>query len=120
MKNKINLLLVVMCLFTSSCVQKSYDQEVKLILDVSGIPNIKTVGVRGEGKPLSWDEDFEMKPIVKDSLYSTTISGKTGYLFTEIKFVINGKFEFENSPNRRIYFDKSQKTILKAKFNKVK
>ena len=118
MKNQIYLLLFAIGLFASSCVQKSYDQEVQLIVDVSGIPNIKTVGVRGENRPLSWDEDFEMKPIVKDSIYTATLKSKTGLLFTEIKFVVNGEFELKDKPNRRVIFDKSQKTIYKAKFNK--
>lgn len=120
MKNNIVLLITSISLFTSSCVQKSIDQQVQLIVDVSGLPNIKTVAVRGENKPLSWREDLVMTPIKKDSLYSVTISGKTGYLFTEIKFVVNGEFELINQPNRRIIFNKSQKTVYKAKFNNNK
>ncbi len=117
---KINLLcFVLFCFFISSCVQESYNQTVTVILDASGIKNIKTVGVRGEGKPLSWDEDFEMKPLIKDSLYTATFSGKTGYLFAEIKFVVNGEFELKDQNNRRVVFDKSRKTIYKAKFNTI-
>jgi hypothetical protein len=118
MKN-LNLLYFLLFgfLFTS-CVQKSYNQTVTVILNVSGIKDIKTVGVRGAGKPLSWKEDFEMKPLIKDSLYTATFSGKTGYLFTEIKFVVNGEFELKDKDNRRVYFDKSTKTIYKATFDK--
>jgi hypothetical protein len=116
---KINLLYsVLLCFLFTSCVQESYNQTVTAILDVSGIKEIKTVGVRGEGKPLSWNEDFEMKSLVKDSLYTATFTGKTGYLFTEIKFVVNGEFEQKDQDNRRVYFDKSRKTIYKATFNK--
>ena len=80
---KINILyFVIFGLLTFSCVQESYNQIVTVVLDVSAIKDIKTVGVRGNGKPLSWDEDFEMKPLVKDSLYTATFSGKTGYLFS--------------------------------------
>jgi putative oxidoreductase len=117
MKNTILISSLILAFLASSCVQKSYEQEVTLLLDVSGIPNVKTVGVRGEDKPLNWDADLAMKPIVKDSLYSVTISGKTGYLFTEIKFTINNDFELKEKPNRRVVFDASRKTVYKAKFN---
>ncbi|MGL4630706.1 MAG: hypothetical protein ACRCVT_05810 [Leadbetterella sp.] len=113
MKNIYYLFIILV----SSCVQKSYEQTLRLQLDVSGHKDIQTVGVRGEGKPLSWQEDIEMKPIVKDSLYEVVITGKTGYLFQEIKFTINGEFEFADGPNRRVNFDPSRKTTYKAKFN---
>lgn len=113
------LFVFLICWTALSCVQKSYDQTITVVLDVSEIPNIKTVGVRGSDKPLSWREDFEMKQLVKDSLYTVTFSGKTGLLFTEIKFVVNGEFEFKDQYNRRVFFDKSRKTIYKATFNKI-
>jgi PBP1b-binding outer membrane lipoprotein LpoB len=116
MKNII-LLSLLFIYFLSSCVQKSYEQTVTMVVDVSGIPNIKTVGVRGEGKPLSWDTDLPMKEIVKDSLYSATVTATTGYLFAEIKFVVNGEFELKEKDNRRVVFDASRKTVYKAKFN---
>ena len=108
----------LICLTALSCVQKSYYQTITVLLDVSKIPNIKSVGVRGNDNPLSWREDFAMKPLVKDSLYTATFSGKTGLLFTEIKFVVNGEFELTDQDNRRVFFNKSRKTIYKATFNK--
>ena len=118
MKKIILLYSLLFCFLIISCVQESYNQTVTVILDVSGIKDIKSVGVRGDSKPLSWDEDFEMKPLIKDSLYTTTFSGKTGYLFAEIKFVVNDEFELKDKDNRRVYFDKSRQTIYKATFNK--
>jgi PBP1b-binding outer membrane lipoprotein LpoB len=117
MKNSIIILSIFLACLTGSCVQKSYEQIVTVFLDVSGIPNIKTVGVRGEGKPLSWDSDLPMKEIVKDSLYSVTVTAQTGYLFAEIKFLVNGEFELKEKDNRRVFFDVSRKTVYKAKFN---
>lgn len=119
---RISLLYVILfgLLITNSCVQESYHQTVTVVLDVSDIPEVKSVGVRGNDKPLSWKQDFEMKPLVKDSLYTATFSGKTGLLFTEIKFVVNGDFELEDQDNRRVVFDNSRKTIYNAKFNTIK
>lgn len=100
------------------CVQKSYEQTVSFTLDVSDVKEkIETVGLRGEGKPLSWDTDLPMTPIKKDSLYTVKISATTGYKFAEVKFVVNGKFELEGKPNRRIVFDASRNTSYNAKFN---
>ena len=117
MKNKLKYLIIVIGFFTVSCVQKSYKQTVVLELEVSGFKNVKTVGVRGQDKPLNWNEDLPMKEIIKDSLYTVTIVGETGYLFTELKFVVNGQFEFENQENRKLVFDESGKTKYFAKFN---
>ena len=119
MKTIINIAIVLLIFICSSCVQKTYKRTIVITLDVSKVTNLKKVGIRGENKPLSWDADFEMKEIVKDSLYKATITGETGYLFTEIKFTANDEFEFQNQPNRRIIFDKKKDTTFyKAIFNK--
>ena len=104
----------------SSCVQKSYDRTVVLMLDVSGIKDIKSVGIRGNEKPFSWDYDTEMEVFKKDSLYKKTFTIKTGYLFTELKFTVNGDFELKEKDNRKIYFNQAGTTIYNAKFDVVK
>ena len=111
--------LVLLLVITTSCVQKSYKQTVVLMLDVKGIKNIKSVGVRGENQPLNWNSDYKMT-LSKDSVYTATIIGETGYLFSEFKFTINDDFELKEKPNRRVYFDKDRMTIYKAKFDVVK
>lgn len=110
-------ILIIILLLAASCVQKSYDQEVKFVLDVSALKDIKTVGIRGEASPLSWEKDLPMEVLKKDSLYTITLTGKTGYRFTEVKFVVNGDFELQEKPNRKIIFDSSRKTVYQAKFN---
>ena len=102
----------------TSCVQKTYKKTVVFTLDVSEIKNVKKVGIRGNNKPLSWDYDTKMKEIKKDSLYQITITGETGYKFTEVKFVVNDTFEFQNEENRRVLFSEKDTTFYNAKFNK--
>jgi hypothetical protein len=99
-----------------SCVQSTRTRVAVLTLDVSGKGPITTVGVRGEGNPLSWDTDYPMTELVKDSLYTVTITGQTPYDFTEIKFTVNGQFELENKDNRRLVFT-GDTTFYTAKFN---
>lgn len=114
---KVIIITVLALLGLTSCVQKSYTRKVTLILDVSSDKNIKSVGVRGNDKPFSWDYDTEMEVVKKDSLYKKTFEIETGRLCTEIKFTINGEFELQDQANRKVFFNKSEKTIFKAKFN---
>jgi hypothetical protein len=105
-------------LLLTSCVQKTKKHSITLILDVSGMKDIKTVGIRGNDKPFSWDYDTEMEVVIKDSLYKKTYTFETGRLCTELKFTINGNFELQDKPNRKVYFNKNGETLYKAIFNK--
>jgi hypothetical protein len=116
MKNLI-LILAVAFFGLTSCVQKSYSRKVTLLLDVSGNKNIKTVGIRGNDKPFSWDYDTEMEIVKKDSLYKKTFEINTGRLCTELKFTINGDFELQDKENRKVYFNENSEAVYKAKFN---
>lgn len=115
------LIIIIALLFTATgCVQKAYKKTVVVILNTAGKQNIQTAGIRGEGKPLSWREDFLMQPVVKDSLYTATITAITGYKFTEIKFTIDGEFELNGQPNRRVVFSDGDTTFYNAVFNVAK
>lgn len=116
---KYNSIVLLVLLLGTGCVQKSYKRIVVFQLNTAGIPNIQTVGVRGEGNPLSWNADITMEPIVKDSLYSATITTISGYLFTEVKFTINGTFELKEADNRKVVFSKGDTTIYKAVFDQL-
>jgi len=118
MKNIVTIIAILLSLLLTSCVQKSYKRIVVFTLDVSEIKNVKKVGIRGNDKPLSWDYDTEMKAIKKDSLYQITLTGETGYKFTEVKFVVNDTFEFKDEENRRVIFSEKDTTFYNAKFNK--
>lgn len=113
---KLIILFVGLLYITTSCVQKTKKQTVAINLDIKGVRGIKNVGIRGVDKPLSWDNDYEMK-IGKDSIYTAIIYLETGYKFTEIKFTINGDFELKDKPNRKIIFANNGKTNYKATFN---
>jgi PBP1b-binding outer membrane lipoprotein LpoB len=118
MKNKVAITALLLALFLTSCVQKTYKKTVVFTVDVSEIKNIKKVGIRGNDKPLSWDFDTEMKALKKDSVYQITLTGETGYQFTEVKFVVNDSMEFQNEDNRRVVFSEKDTTYFNAKFNK--
>jgi hypothetical protein len=110
--------LVSLLLFLSQgCVQKAYKKTVVVTLAVQNIRNITTVGIRGNGSPLSWEKDFEMKPLIKDSVYTASVTALTGYKFAEIKFVVNSEFELKDKPNRRVVFSEGDTTYYKAVFD---
>jgi hypothetical protein len=120
MKNYNYLLACVFLFLVAGCVQKTYKKTVVVTLSLPNKKEVKTVGIRGEGKPLSWDADLEMQPIVKDSLYTTTITAVTGYKFGEIKFTVNGGFELKEQPNRRVVFSDKDTTYYNAIFDQNK
>ena len=45
--------LIAVAIMQSGCVQKTKSVTINLKLHISGVKNIKHVGVRGNGKPLS-------------------------------------------------------------------
>jgi len=118
MKNIVTIIAIAFFLLLTSCVQKTSKKIVVFTLDASEIKNIKKVGIRGKDKPFSWDYDTEMKFSSKDSSYQVTATFETGYKFTEVKFVVNDTFEFQNEDNRRVDFSEKDTTFFKAKFNK--
>lgn len=101
-----------------SCVQKTRKVTIHMKLHVTGIKDVKSAGIIGNGKPLSWEKDLEMKPFVKDSLYTATFTTVTGYNFLECKFTINGQTELNGQPNRRINFKDRNEVNYEATFNK--
>lgn len=114
-----SVFVFIISLLMCSCVQKTYKRIVVVTLDVSKVKNIQSVGIRGNGNPLSWENDYPMQEVVKDSLYKTIITTETGYLFMEGKCTVNGTFELQNQPNRRINFDtKNDTTFVHFVFDK--
>jgi len=117
MRNNIVYILLLI-LFISGCVQKTYKKTVVFELDVSQVKNIQTVGIRGDDKPLNWDESTPMTAIIKDTTYTVTATFVTGYKFTEVKFTVNDEFELKEKGNRRINFSEKDTTYYKAFFDK--
>lgn len=118
-KKTIIILVGLVSLFTTSCVQKSYKRKVIFTVDVSKMKNIKSVGIRGE-KPLDWKNDTEMTAMKKDHIYTLTKTFETGYKFVEVKFTVNGEYELKDQPNRKIVFKDDGATNYKAVFDVVK
>jgi len=109
---------ILIGLFLMGCVQPTYKQKVIFQLNASDLNGSKTLGVRGNDSPLSWEKDYPLREVIKDSIYEATVVFYTGYAFTEFKFTIDGNFELQNEDNRRVYFNKKHTTYIKASFNR--
>ncbi len=105
----------------TGCVQPAYDRTIVYELDVSNVPNVKTVGVRGRDKPLSWQSDVVLTQPVAGGPYVAAVTYHTGYLVTEVKFTVNGEFELAEQDNRTVRVPPTRTggdtTVYRAKFN---
>ncbi|MFP9119004.1 hypothetical protein ACLI08_14530 [Flavobacterium sp. RNTU_13] len=110
MKTKL-LIIVAACM--ASCVQKTEKQTVVFEVAVPGTDGKATnVALRGTDFPLNWQED---KVMVYDSVkkvYRAVVTYNTGYKFTEYKYVVNGVFEMQDKPNRKVKFNDKNYTVL--------
>lgn len=104
MKTAIKTLLMLAALGCASCVQPTQRQTVVYTLDVSSIKHVRTVGLRGSDKPLSWEVDLPMQLVEKGKMYRAVVTYQTGFRCTEVKFVVNDTFELAQQDNRKIYF----------------
>lgn len=111
-------ILAVVVFFFSHCVQKSYPKTVVFTLTLNGKKDVSSVGIRGNGKPLSWEEDYPMTELIKDSVYTATITTVTGYAWGEVKFTVNSEFELKNQDNRRITLKESDTVRYNAVFDR--
>ena len=87
-----------------ACVQPAFDRTVVYELQIAGVPDVRSVAVRGDDAPLSWKKDLLLTRATDDSVYRATVTYRTGRLKTEVKFVVNGIFELQELPNRRVAF----------------
>ncbi|RTQ45996.1 hypothetical protein EJV47_22825 [Hymenobacter gummosus] len=104
----------------TGCVQPAADKTVVYLLDVSHRPDVRQVGLRGRDQPLSWERDLPLTPVVPGRLYRAVVTTRTGYLFTEVKFTLNGEFELPKQDNRRVQFAATDTTVYRARFDQLR
>lgn len=109
---RVMLALLTCAATTTACVQQAYDRTVVYELDVSALDSVRTVGVRGGDTPLSWETDSAMTPVTPQRLYRAVVTYHTGFLKTEVKFTVNGRFELDGKDNRRVAFDMTRDTTV--------
>lgn len=113
------LATAILVLLAQSCVQKAYKKTVRYRLVTPTGKSIKVVSIRGSDKPLSWNADLALRPIIADSVYEVDVTYVTGYNFTEVKFLVDGEFELKDQSNRPVQFGASDTTLYTATFNQL-
>jgi hypothetical protein len=117
-----HLLLVLLASSPLACVQPAYDHVVIYRVDVSAVPNVSAVGLRGSTEPLSWGNDFSLAPRPDSAgLYEAIVTQRTGSRVTEVKFTANGGFELVGRENRKVRFARpdagNDTTVFRVVFN---
>ena len=109
-------LAAIAALLLGGCVQPAYDRTVVYELVAPAVTDSQQAGVRGDDSPLSWQKDLPLVRAPGDSLFRGTVTYRTGFLKTEVKFTVNGAFELVDAPNRRVVFT-GDTTVFRARYN---
>ena len=122
MISRINSYILFVLLTSSlmiSCVQETHVKKVSFEVNMKDAQNFETVGVRGDIKPLSWQETTPLLDDNNDSIYTTTLEFDTASNQLNFKFVINGQvFELDGSDNRVLPFEyKVEELIYSTSFD---
>jgi hypothetical protein len=118
MKKIATLIILITFVFTN-CVQKEYEKKVTFIVDVNGVENIESLGIRGDFLPNKWRKSYPLTDKNKDGIYEVTFNEKTAVYGITFKFVKNGvDYELKDEENRQIVFEyKPEIIVYKTKFN---
>lgn len=113
------ILITIIVFGLISCVQKQHIKNVTFKVDVTGIENIQTIGVKGNFTNPSWKVEIPLRDTDKDGVFETTLIKETAINNIEFKFVKNGKvYELKDKPNRILQFEYKPETIIyKVKFD---
>ncbi len=96
------------CLLLLSGKTQSYTLTFQL--DMTGQTDFKTVGIRGNIAPLSWDKDYPLTDPDGDGIYEASIDFKTSKKYVQYKFRTDTQSELEGSDNRIRWFSSPSPT----------
>lgn len=113
------LAILLFAIITTSCVQEQHLKTVQVKLDMRGIANIKSVGIKGNFTDPRWKVEIPMTDEDKDSIYEATLSQVTAVAGVEFKFIMNSEvYELKGKSNRVLKFEyKPEKITYAAKFD---
>ena len=120
MKNYMPVLIIgILILLVSSCVQQTYKRTIQFRVDASNLEEVETMSIRGQMSPLNWKTNYLLEDVDNDSIYTTEITFDTPFDYVDIKFVKNmDEFELEREDNRRIMFNGMDSIKYYAVFDK--
>ncbi len=115
------LVILIIAIITTSCVQKQHLKTVQVKIDMRGVEVVKSIGVKGNFTNPRWKVEVPLTDEDKDGIYETSLSQKTAVSGIEFKFVKNGEiYELKGKPNRVLQFEyKPENIIYSTKFNDI-
>ena len=108
MKRKIYLwnICALLVLSLSGCVQETHDKKIRIAVNMKGVTEFERVGIRGDIKPLSWQENLPLEDKDRDSIYNVEVIVNTAQNQLNFKLVLDeNRFELEGKENRSIPFE---------------
>ena len=112
MKKVIKTIILVFTIVFVSCVQEEYEKTVTISVNMNGVENFESIGIRGDFLPNRWRETVPMTDGNKDGIYEITFTEKTAVYGIEFKFVKNNnEFELQDQRNRELVFEYKPETI---------
>ena len=114
-------LIGTFCLMITGCVQKTHVKKIYFTIDMRSAGSFEKVGVRGDIKPLSWQESILLTDEDMDSIYTTEVEVNTASNQLNFKFVIDeSEFELDGKDNRVLPFEYKEEDLnYSTKFNQV-
>ena len=107
----ITIVIGLLGMLFTSCVQEEHQKEITITLDMSGIEIKGEVGIRGQFLESNWQKTIPMKDANGDGIYEITLSDKTAKNSVEFKFVNGSDYELKGAENRVINFEYLPETI---------
>ena len=99
------VLVIVLCLMLG-CVQDTHKKTLTISVDMSQQTYFESVGIRGNLKPLSWEENTLLNDPDGDGIYEVALELDTASDYLQFKFVKNeDEFELDGKDNRLIKFE---------------
>lgn len=108
MKSKIYLwnICALLVLSLAGCVQETHDKKIRITVNMKGVTDFEQVGIRGDIKPLSWQENLTLEDKDRDSIYNVDVIVNTAQNQLNFKLVLDeNSFELEGKENRSIPFE---------------
>lgn len=112
-------LLILIVLFSVSCVQERHQKTITFKVDMRHIENVNNVGMRGNFTDQPWSETVLFNDTDNDGIFETTITRETAFNSIQFKFVNQLEdYELKGANNRILEFEYKPETIIyEAKFD---
>jgi len=119
MKKYIKIIAIAAITLFGSCVQKEHMKTVTFSVDMNGIENIESVGIKGDFTDQAWRQIVPLSDEDGNGIYEITFNRETAAYGIEFKFVLNEKeTELQGQENRELVFEYKPETLVyQTKFN---